>query len=441
MIDPPLADERRACREEVYLSVADPTLARGLAAELDRRELAVRVCDHATIVEHVEVCRSCVYVLDDLEFAERLTTGEPRLIATEGSALAVAYWARGDSVARMFCFGLDELSHLFDRVHDMMRVAVASLETALLGRSPAMRAVRREVQSVALFGEVAVMLLGESGTGKELVARALHEMTIREPAGFIAVNCAAVPTTLFESTLFGHERGAFTGATSPRPGLFEEARDGTLFLDEVVDMPHASQGKLLRALEQRVYRRVGADTELPFTARIVSATNKDPQTPSFRADLFHRMAGFTITIPPLRARAEDVLDLAPAFAHRFCDRHGLAEHDLEPAAMNELQRYEWPGNVRELKAVVEHLIVVSVAPLISPELVRETLELRAFAPTITAVGTKPIRSLGLFERDLIVRTLDENSGNVSKTARDLGLPRSTLRARLRRYRAEADEAE
>lgn len=386
-----------------------------------------------------------VCVCDGHYLARILTARDP-----DGSedTLAVLQWSRQDGVTRVFRFRAHETAALLERVQGLLRATALFSMTSLIGRSEAIAAVRREVPSLAPFREIAVMILGESGTGKELVARGLHRASSRPGARFVAINCAAIPTSLFESTLFGHARGAFTGASTPRAGLLQEAHGGTLFLDEVVDMPNEAQGKLLRALEQRTFRPVGADVEVPFEARVVSATNRDPHDEeNLRKDLFHRLAGFTITIPPLRERAEDIRDLAPTFVNTFCERHGLVEHVLSPSALGTLERCQWSGNVRELKAVIEQLVVLSTEPVIDERLVHETLSYRhrALASTppprnaLDAPGADLLRgmTLGDLERDLTLRILRRNDGNIAKTARDLGLPRSTLRARLDRYQADA----
>lgn len=347
---------------------------------------------------------------------------------------------------RTYRFRRHETSQLFDRMEGMQRAAEVDLEALLLGRSWAMEAIRNQVRAIAPFRDISVMVLGESGTGKDLVARALHAVGSPDPERFIAVNCAAVPEPLFESTVFGHAQGAYTGAEETRPGLLERANGGTIFLDEVADIPLGVQAKLLRVLEQRSFRRVGANIEMKFDAGVICATSRDVRDESgFRGDLYHRLAGFTIAIPPLRRRPEDVLDLAPAFLRAFCLRHRLGAYALDPEALEVFQRYRWPGNVRELKTVVEQLTITASNRRIEKAAVTEVLSQRAggfLDPSENAGGDGPGKDLlqgrGLREYgwELTLATLERNAGNVAQTARELGVPRSTLRDRLRRWGLE-----
>ncbi|HYQ44042.1 MAG TPA: sigma-54 dependent transcriptional regulator [Polyangiaceae bacterium] len=345
--------------------------------------------------------------------------------------------------------------------------APCALEESLLrlvGGSDKARELRDHVRRVAQFRDVPVLIQGPTGTGKELVAQAVHALTCPDEP-FVSVNCAAVPEQLFESELFGHEAGAFTSARSSHVGLFEEAGRGTLFLDEVGEMPLALQAKLLRVLEIRQFRRVGGTRTRVFAARVVSATNRTLDSSlggSMRADLFFRLAGYAIRTPPLSERISDVPELARHFLVEFGKRHQVGKTSLSPAALEALLAYHWPGNVRELRAVVENAAIVARDGLVQrsdielalqargsaavsseswqgPSVARVTLPNEPAAPaTERSTGqssdrlTRPA-SLPSLQRDLILRAFEDSQHNLSRAALDLGIPRSTLRARLKRY--------
>ncbi|HTV25893.1 MAG TPA: sigma 54-interacting transcriptional regulator, partial [Polyangiaceae bacterium] len=237
----------------------------------------------------------------------------------------------------------------------------------ILGNAPEIRLVRRQVRRIATYPDVSVLILGETGTGKELVARAIHDLSAPDEA-CVALNCAAISESLFESELFGHERGAYTGAHAARVGLLEQAGAGTVFLDEVGEMPVHLQPKLLRALETRSFRRVGGGRDVPLRARIVSATNRTLSRKNhnvLRSDLMFRLAGFTVAIPPLRARLGDMVSLAQRFLREFLERHARSRPlGFTSAAVGELSRHSWPGNVRELRAVVEQAAILASGAMI-----------------------------------------------------------------------------
>jgi DNA-binding NtrC family response regulator len=314
----------------------------------------------------------------------------------------------------------------------------------ILGESSATRLVREQIRSVARYADVPVLVLGETGTGKELVARALHDSTSDAAARpFVAINCAAIPESLFESELFGHEAGAYTGARSARVGLLESASGGTVFLDEVGEMPAAMQPKLLRVLESREFRRVGANQTIPLRARLVSATNRNPwlaSSSTMRPDLLYRLAGFTLRLPPLRERTGDIPILARRFVAAFAERYAAPRLHLTQEAVELLDAHQWPGNIRELRVVTEHACIVCHGGAITPADVRSALAARRHGsePSATRNGAleppRPTTGRGLrdLEREIILGALNANSGNISRTARQLGLPRSTLRAKLKR---------
>lgn len=338
----------------------------------------------------------------------------------------------GNAHPKTFRYRRQDAAAALTRAVSLLRAYDAPLDQIVVGRSWAMRTVRKQVRALAPFRDVSVMLLGESGTGKEVVAHALATVDGRAPEAFVALNCAGVPRGLVESTLFGHERGAYTDALEGRVGLMEEASGGTLFLDEVAEFPGDVQPKLLRVLEERRFRRLGANEEVSFDARVVSATNREVRDEQvMRLDLFHRLAGFTISIPPLRHRPEDILDLAPLFLSRFCVRSRLGRHELSEGALEVLQEQDWPGNARQLKAVVERLVIKSTTGRIDTDAV-----VAAVGCGRKASNASPPPNLPLSEvrRRLIERALADHDGNVAKAARALKIPRSTLRGWLRRQR-------
>ncbi len=317
----------------------------------------------------------------------------------------------------------------------------------ILGATPQIQKIRAEIVSVARFKDVPVLVLGETGTGKELVARAIHDISCGPDRPFVPVNCAAIPEALFESELFGHEHGAYTGASRARAGLLEAAADGTLFLDEVGEMPPPLQAKLLRALESKEFRRVGGNHSTPFRARVISATNRavaSAADAALRPDLYFRLAGVTLTLPPLRERLDDLGLLSAAFLKRFATRHRLPSRGFEPEALDELKAWPWPGNVRELKAIVERCAMTASGPRLGVEQVHAALDCGPLSTVATAAtpprASPPLaasapagaRNLKDLERDLISDAFREADGNLSRAARALGIPRTTLRAKLRR---------
>jgi transcriptional regulator with GAF, ATPase, and Fis domain len=290
-----------------------------------------------------------------------------------------------------------------------------------------MRAIMAQVDRVAST-ESRVCVLGETGTGKELVARAIHERSARRQRPFVTLNCAAVPSELIESELFGHEKGAFSGAATRHVGKFEQAHGGTLFLDEIGDMPVAMQAKLLRVLQEGEFERVGGERRIEVNTRVVVATHRDLETlvakGAFREDLYHRIFVFPITIPPLRERLEDVQPLAEHFAQQVAEQNGWKPRIFTPAGLEELNRYAWPGNVRELRNVVERLLLLTDEAVDAP-LVRQVLSGRRTSTPATAGGPLADRVMA-FERDAVLGELKAHGFRIAETARALGLERSHL---------------
>jgi DNA-binding NtrC family response regulator len=313
---------------------------------------------------------------------------------------------------------------------------------AVLGESPAMRAVLEQARQIATLDETPpVLVIGETGTGKGLVARTIHAGSSRASKPFIEVNCTALPATLMEAELFGHERGAFTDAKESRMGLFEAAEGGFLFLDEVGDVELSLQGKLLKAVEERTVRRVGGIRDRKIDVRILAATNRDLERESqrerFRRDLYFRLAVILLRLPPLRERGEDVLTLAQHFLRRFGAKYGKQAERLDPRARDLLLSYPWPGNVRELSHVIERAVLWSKGPMLDVEHLAlevppdqvETGTDAAMLPTNRPAGME----LEQWERSLIEQALRESHGNQTRAAQRLGISRDTLRYRLKKY--------
>jgi DNA-binding NtrC family response regulator len=312
----------------------------------------------------------------------------------------------------------------------------------ILGESEAIKRTVAETQRVATT-ETNVLLLGESGTGKELFARALHHLSNRREKPFVAINCAAIPETLIENELFGHERGAFTGANERRLGKFELAAGGTVFLDEIGELPLAVQGKLLRAIEEKTIDRIGGKASLPVDVRVVAATNKDLKAAvekgEFRGDLFFRLAVFPIEIPALRQRDNDVLLLAREFAAQLGKELRGREATLSEDALRALQAHHWPGNVRELENAIERACILTDTMVLEPkdlglaqhsEEDPEQLQSLDLSGSLFEVTQRAIRSV---ERRKIQTALAANDNNKGRTAEDLGISYKTLLTKLKDY--------
>ncbi|MGC4006541.1 MAG: sigma-54 dependent transcriptional regulator [Pirellulales bacterium] len=352
----------------------------------------------------------------------------------------------------------------------------------IVGRSSAMQNVYKSIGRVAQQN-VAVLIRGESGTGKELVARAIYQHSARAEGPFLAVNCAAIPDALLESELFGHEKGAFTGAEQRRIGKFEQCNGGTLFLDEVGDMSLLLQAKMLRVLQQQQFERVGGNQTITTDVRVITATNRDlevmAEAREFRADLYYRLSGFTINLPPLRERVADLPLLLDYFLRNFSSKLGKDVSGISPQAMDILLAYPWPGNIRELQNVVRQALLGTIGPVILPEFLPEFITHQvhgkdvetheAHAPQqsnaapVTAsttggsvVGANGIGSeidkllksdsenvyaeaLAIMERYSLTRVLEQAQGNLSQTSRVLGITRGSLRNKIRSLGLQIDK--
>ncbi len=311
----------------------------------------------------------------------------------------------------------------------------------ILGNSPSIQELRRKISAVAP-SSATVLLVGETGTGKELVARAIHLESPRAKNPFVAINCSAIPETLFESELFGHERGAFTGASGPQRGKFELAHEGTLFLDEIAEMPLSLQPKLLRCLEERSFYRLGSSMEIDTDVRVVAASSKDLRLAVsggvFREDLFHRLNVVPVILPPLRERREDIPLLAAAFLNDFSRGRHRFTHDTLLA----LQSFPWSGNVRELRNAIERLCIFTPPGDINPSDLRlQGIGGGNAADTHLVAALEQLRTMSPggdlleeLEKQVVCLVLQQGDGNVSKSARLLGIDRHTLQRRIEKFR-------
>ncbi len=309
----------------------------------------------------------------------------------------------------------------------MKRLPVAEI----IGESPAMVALKEEISRVApTHGRV--LILGESGTGKELVARAIHQQSKRKDKPFVEVNCAAIPTELIESELFGHEKGSFTGAVSKKIGKFELADGGTLFLDEIGDMSLVTQAKILRIIETQKFHRVGGSSTISVDVRLIAATNKDLlkeiKKGNFREDLYFRLNVIPIKVPPLRDRKEDIPLLVNHFLRYFAKLYGQRPKKVSKATLRALKSYNWPGNVRELKNTIERLVITTPSDVIDIDHISSSFN-------ITRDDFNNFKSLkearDNFEKMFITRKLQENNWNISKTAEDIDIERSNLYRKIK----------
>jgi two-component system, NtrC family, response regulator AtoC len=401
------------------------------------------------------LCDVRMPVLDGLQFLERYR-------ATEGRAIVIMMSAYGDDDAALEAmrkgaydyipkpFKADQVILVIRKAmeREKLRLRVQQLQDELLvarggdgiiGRSEAMRSVIDVATKVARHAS-SVLITGESGTGKELIARLIHKRSPRADAPFVAVNCAAIPEALLESELFGHVKGAFTGASVDRRGLFEEAEGGTLFLDEIGELPVALQVKLLRALQEGEVRPVGGNTDRPVNVRVVTATARvledEVAAARFRSDLFYRINVVRLHLPPLRERKEDVPELVQHFIAHHNHRLGTSVSSVSSAAMRALMEYRWPGNVRELENVVERAIVLSDGEQI--ELKTLPADVRG-GPTKAAKGEADLsvkRQTEALERSLIEQALERTNGNRTRAAELLDLSHRALLYKIREYGLE-----
>ena len=310
----------------------------------------------------------------------------------------------------------------------------------MVGQSPQMLEVYRLIELVAP-STASVLITGESGTGKELVARTIHTLSRRSQGPFIAINCSAIPETLMESEIFGHERGAFTGALERRLGCFELANGGTIFLDEIVEMPIGTQTKLLRVIEERKFRRLGSKHEIDVDIRIIAATNKPPfkavEDGELRNDLYYRLNVFAISLPPLRERISDISILVEALLKQLNTKHDKTVKGFSEAALRQLTLHSWPGNVRELRNVLERALILCEGEIMD-ERHLPSFEIRAVSPSANSLVVPVGSTVAEAEKRLIQKTLEFTENNKTKAAEILGISLKTLHNKLNQYDAEAE---
>jgi two-component system response regulator PilR (NtrC family) len=319
----------------------------------------------------------------------------------------------------------------------------------LIGKSPVMGRVFDVIRKIAP-ARTSVLLIGESGTGKELAARALHELSGRAENEFVAVNCGAIPESLIESEFFGHVKGAFTGANTDRPGLFEAAHGGTIFLDEIGELPVAMQVKLLRVLQERKVKRVGGTQEKEVDVRVVAATNRDLEAEvekgAFRQDLFYRLNVIQLRLPPLRERREDLALLVDHFLRKFSAEHGRPLSGIDPDAMSALMGHSFPGNVRELENLIERAVTLAPGDRISADTLPTLSPMSTASAHASPPPGMPPEGLDLekvvedFERGIIIKALEHTRGNRTEAARLLGVTFRSLRYRLSKLGISGGEA-
>ena len=342
----------------------------------------------------------------------------------------------------------DLLGHVAERKEALREVAGLRRQLQehgrfgeMVGNAPAIRPVYRVIEQTAPTA-ASVLVYGESGTGKELVAKTIHQLSGRSAHPFIAINCAAIPESLLENEIFGHERGAFTGALERRAGCFELAHSGTLFLDEIAEISPAIQVKLLRVLQERTVRRLGGQKEQPVDVRLVAATNVDPakavQQGRLRTDLYYRINVIGIAVPPLRDRTEDIPLLVQTFIGEFSARNGKTVRAVSPEASRLLQRHPWPGNIRELRNVVERAVILSSGDFIEADHLPPHLS-GPLPSTPEAGGLSAGMTVDEAERRLIELTLAHTGDNKTRAAEILGFTVKTLHNKLKRFRREAEE--
>ena len=330
-------------------------------------------------------------------------------------------------------------------VRDIVRTELETPHSfdEIVGKSQVMQPMFALMQRAA-ESDITVLISGESGTGKELVARAIHFNSPRKAGPFITVNCAAIPETLIESELFGHERGAFTGATTKRIGKFERANRGTIFFDEIGDMELALQAKLLRVLQERQIQRVGGATNIPVDIRVLTATNQNLEAAveagTFREDLFYRIAAFPIKVPPLKDRREDIPFLADHFLKKYTEKVTKSIKAISPAALRLLMEYDFPGNIRELENAIERAVLLETTELLQasslPSLISSTISSQPILSSPNVTGILPFEDM---ERQILAHALKVMDNNVTKAAQALKIPRTTFYRKLKLYQlSESD---
>jgi len=441
-----VVDDEPGVRESLRMLLKDECEVVTAASASEALERLAAASPDVVLLDLVMPGRSGLDLLSDLR--ERSPEAEVVVLtATKTVATAVEAMKRGAADYVTKPFEVDALrlkvrrfleQRNLEREVERLRDEVAARDRlgALLGRSAPMQQLFRAVRRVA-GSRASVLVRGESGTGKELVARAIHELGPRRDAPFVAVNCAAIPETLMESELFGHERGAFTDAREARMGKFEAAGGGTLFLDEIGEISPAVQAKLLRVLQERTIERLGGGRPIEVDVRIVAATNRDLEAAvaagEFRSDLYYRINVVPLEVPPLRARRDDIPLLVASFLERLAADEGGPRRELSAEAWEALQRHDWPGNVRELENAIERATTLAEGPGIGLEDLPEEVRLAGLKAAVRA-GQMPFdEAVSRFERDLLQEALERARWNQTRAAEHLGITRRQLKLKMDRY--------
>ena len=392
--------------------------------------------------------------IDGIEVLERVMTLYPDIavimisghgsidIAVKSTKLgAFDFIQKPPSLERVVTSVNNALEHSRLRRENIKLREETGFEDDMIGKSPRMMEIREVIETAAATN-ARVFITGESGTGKEMVAKAIYKKSKRADKPFIKVNCAAIPSELIESELFGHEKGAFTGAVGTRMGKFEIANKGTLFLDEVCDMSQAAQAKVLRVLQEQQFERVGGNEIINVDVRVISATNIDVKKAiedgKFREDLYYRLNVIPIEVPPLSDRREDIKQLVYYFLNKSSEEHGVGLKEVSDEGMKLLTKHNWPGNVRELKNIIERLSIMVSKEVIDEEDIQQHLEteddfggMRSISPLKKARED--------FERDYIIMALKKNDKNITLTAKDLGIERTNLHRKINQYNINIDK--
>lgn len=448
----------------------EPDIRELLEITLQRMQIDTRSADcleaaYALLAkENFQLCLTDMHLPDGngISLVQRIQKDHPQLPV----AVITAYGSMEAAVASLKAGAFDfvskpvELPRLRDMVNTALRLkpepaAVPCEDGRLLGQSPAVRELKETIQKLAR-SQAPVYIAGESGTGKELVARLIHDLGPRSEHPFVPVNCGAIPGELMESEFFGHKKGSFTGATEDKQGLFQAANEGTLFLDEVADLPLAMQVKLLRAIQEKSVRPVGSPKEISVNVRIVSATHKDLAAEvaagRFRQDLFYRINVIQVKVPPLRERGDDILYLAQNFLQKISNDWGIQQPMLSEPARRALQGYAFPGNVRELQNILERALTLCDGRSILPEHLQLPDAPAMPAPTVALpAGTAAMVSdpaatsledyLFEIEKSAILKALDETRWNRTAAAKKLGMTFRSLRYRLKKMGLDDDSSD
>ena len=378
-------------------------------------------------VDGIEVLRQIKQIDSDCTVIMMTHLSEVKLAVQAMKLGAHDYYTKPFSIEEM----LSSLEQMDAYLKDKQLLTIVADEELIIGNSEHMRKIKEKIDKISKVQFfTSVLITGESGTGKERIAKQIHKK-FSEDKPYIAINCAAIPKHLQESELFGHEMGAFSDAKHSRTGLFELSKDGILFLDEIGDMDLDLQAKLLRVLQERVFRRIGGNSEIPFNAMVVAATNKnlnaEIEKGNFRKDLFYRLNIIPIEIPPLRERREDIPELVHYFIGVYNKLLGKNVGFVPEEMMYIFERYSWPGNIRELKNIIERLMILSDAAFLTLdelpyELIDEDMH-----------GNKSLTNLEIAEQDVVLRALSNHQWNITKAAEALGISRLTLRRKIDKY--------